>query len=128
VPEEAAVVVVHDAARPLLPPEVLDRLLKALGEGWDGAVPGVPVGDTLKRVVGGQVIETLDRSDLYAAQTPQVFVAAVLRRALVGGAAATDCAALVEAAGGRVALVEGDARLVKVTTTGDLALVEALLG
>jgi 2-C-methyl-D-erythritol 4-phosphate cytidylyltransferase len=128
VPAGAAVVIVHDAARPLLSPGVIDRVLGALGEGWDGAVPAVAVIDTLKRAVDGQVVETLDRSDLYAAQTPQAFVADALRRALDRGGTGTDCAALVEAAGGRVALVEGDPRLVKVTTPGDLALVEALLG
>jgi 2-C-methyl-D-erythritol 4-phosphate cytidylyltransferase len=128
VPAGAAVVIVHDAARPLLSPVVIDRVLGALGEGWDGAVPAVAVIDTLKRAVDGQVVETLDRSDLYAAQTPQAFVADALRRALDRGGTGTDCAALVEAAGGRVALVEGDPRLVKVTTPGDLALVEALLG
>jgi 2-C-methyl-D-erythritol 4-phosphate cytidylyltransferase len=128
VPDDAAVVMVHDAARPLLAPEVVDRVLEALGEGWDGAVPAVAVSDTLKRAVDGQVVETLDRSGVYAAQTPQAFVAATLRRALADGEGETDCAALVEAAGGRIALVEGDARLLKVTTPGDLALVEALLG
>ncbi len=128
VPADAAVVIVHDAARPLLPPEVIDRVLTALGEGWDGVVPAVAVIDTLKRAVDGQVVETLDRSDVYAAQTPQGFVADALRRALDGGAADTDCAALVESRGGRVALVEGDPRLLKVTTPGDLAVAEALIG
>jgi 2-C-methyl-D-erythritol 4-phosphate cytidylyltransferase len=128
VPADAAVVIVHDAARPLLPPEVIDRVLTALGEGWDGVVPAVAVIDTLKRAVDGQVVETLDRSNVHAAQTPQGFVADALRRALDGGAADTDCAALVESTGGRVALVEGDPRLLKVTTPGDLALVEALIG
>ncbi len=128
VPADAAVVIVHDAARPLIPPEVIDRVLTALGEGWDGVVPAVAVIDTLKRAVDGQVVETLDRSDVYAAQTPQGFVADALRRALDDGAADTDCAALVESRGGRVALVEGDPRLLKVTTPGDLAVAEALIG
>jgi 2-C-methyl-D-erythritol 4-phosphate cytidylyltransferase len=127
VPAEAAVVLVHDAARPLVPPEVIDRVLTALGDGWDGAVPAVAVSDTLKRAVNGEVVETVDRSNLYVAQTPQAFVATALRSALADGVSATDCAALVEARGGRVAVVDGDARLLKVTTAGDLALVEALL-
>ena len=127
VPADAAVVMVHDAARPLLSPDVVDRALGALGEGWDGAVPAVAVSDTLKRAVDGEVVETLDRSGVYAAQTPQAFVAAALRRALADGKEGTDCAELVEAAGGRIAVVEGDARLFKVTTPGDLALAEALL-
>ena len=127
VPPDAAVVLVHDAARPLVSPEVVDRVLAALGEGWDGAVPALAVSDTLKRAADGQVVETVERAGLYAAQTPQGFVAETLRRALANGEGGTDCAALVEAAGGRVVLVEGDARLLKVTTPADLALVEALL-
>ncbi|MGH2995148.1 MAG: 2-C-methyl-D-erythritol 4-phosphate cytidylyltransferase [Gaiellaceae bacterium] len=128
VPEEAAVVLVHDAARPLLPQEVVERLIVALGEGWDGAVPGLPLADTVKRADGeGVVKETLERSGLYAVQTPQAFVTEVLRRALERDDPATDCASFVEAAGGRVRIVEGDHRLVKVTTASDLAFVETLL-
>ena len=127
VPEDAAVVVVHDAARPLLPDDLFDRLLEPLSEGWDAVVPAMPLADTVKRVRAGQVVETLDRAELVAAQTPQAFVADVLRRAVASGADATDCAALVEAAGGRVRVVEGDRRLVKVTTPDDLALVESWL-
>jgi 2-C-methyl-D-erythritol 4-phosphate cytidylyltransferase len=129
VPEDALVVLVHDAARPVLPPEVVERVLAPLGEGWEGAVPSLPVADTLKRADGdGTVLETVDRSGLQAVQTPQAFLALVLREALTGElGSATDCAALVEARGGRVRLVEGDARLLKVTTASDLAFVEALL-
>jgi 2-C-methyl-D-erythritol 4-phosphate cytidylyltransferase len=125
VPEDAAVVLVHDAARPLLPPEVVPRLLEALGEGWDGAVPGLPLADTVKRVRDRAVVETLPRDELWAVQTPQAFVAPVLRAALDGDG--TDCASLVEARGGRVTVVEGDARLLKVTTRDDLARVAAQL-
>ncbi len=128
VPEEALVVLVHDAARPLLDDAVVERLLAPLAEGYDGAVPTLAVTDTLKRVRDGVVAETVDRVDLVAAQTPQAFLAPTLRRAFVGDVAdATDCASLVERAGGRVAPVDGDPRLVKVTTPHDLALVEALL-
>jgi 2-C-methyl-D-erythritol 4-phosphate cytidylyltransferase len=129
VPEDALVVLVHDAARPLLPPEVVERVLAPLGEGWDGAVPALPIADTLKRADGeGTVAETVDRAGLQAVQTPQAFLAPVLRAALAGElASATDCSALVEARGGRVRLVEGDARLLKVTTASDLAFVESLL-
>ena len=124
VPEDAAVVVVHDAARPLVPPEVVERLLVALNEGWDGVVPALPIADTVKRVRGHEVVETLERSDLAAAQTPQAFVASVLRTALGGDVSgATDCAALVEAAAGRVRIVEGDPRLAKVTAPADLETV-----
>jgi 2-C-methyl-D-erythritol 4-phosphate cytidylyltransferase len=128
VPEEAAVVLVHDAARPLLPEAVVERLVAALGEGWDGAVPGLPLADTVKRTDGeGRVEETLERSGLYAVQTPQAFPAETLRRALERDDAATDCSGFVEAAGGRVCVVEGDPRLVKVTTLADLRFVETLL-
>lgn len=127
VPADAAVVLVHDAARPLLPEEVVERVLTALNEGWDGAVPGLPIPDTVKRVQGGAVAETLDRSELYAVQTPQAFVADILRRAVEGGGEASDCSALVEAAGGRVTVVPGDPRLLKVTTKADLELVASWL-
>jgi 2-C-methyl-D-erythritol 4-phosphate cytidylyltransferase len=121
VPADALVVLVHDAARPLLPSEVLERVLAPLSEGWDGAVPGVAVADTLKRVGrDGGVVETVPRDELRAVQTPQAFLADVLRRAFATGAEATDCAGLVEAAGGRVRVVEGDPRLLKVTTSADL--------
>jgi 2-C-methyl-D-erythritol 4-phosphate cytidylyltransferase len=126
---EALVVLVHDAARPLLVAEVVERVLLPLGEGWDGAVPALPVADTLKRAADdGTVLETLDRTGLHAIQTPQAFVAAVLREALTGDLAdASDCAALVERRGGRVRVVEGDRRLLKVTTQADLDFVEGLL-
>ena len=128
VPEEAAVVLVHDAARPLLPDAVIERVLAPLAEGWDGAVPALPVPDTVKRVEQDQVVETLPRAELVAAQTPQAFVAPALRSALAGDlSAASDCSSLVEARGGRVKVVEGDRRLLKVTDAEDLALVESWL-
>jgi 2-C-methyl-D-erythritol 4-phosphate cytidylyltransferase len=124
VAEDAVVVLVHDAARPLLTDEVVERVLAPLSEGWDGAVPGLPVGDTLKRVGGdGGVAETVSRDGLWAVQTPQAFAAETLRRAHAGDSDATDCAGLVEAAGGRVKVVEGDPRLLKVTSEADLATV-----
>jgi 2-C-methyl-D-erythritol 4-phosphate cytidylyltransferase len=129
VPGDAAAILVHDAARPLVPDDVIERVLAPLGEGWDGAVPVLPLSDTVKRVDGEQVVETLPRGELVAAQTPQAFVADVLRRALAGDVtAATDCASLVEARGGRVKAVAGDPRLLKVTDADDLALVESWLG
>jgi len=127
VPEEAAAILVHDAARPLMPPDLVGRLLDALGAGADGAVPALPVPDTVKRVSGGVVAETLARDELVAVQTPQAFVASVLRAALDRGEEGTDCASLVEAAGGRVAVVAGDERLLKVTTPADLERVAAWL-
>ena len=129
VPDDALIVLVHDAARPLLSEEVIRRVMDGLEEGWDGVVAGLPLADTVKRVdAHGSVAETVDRSGLYAIQTPQVFPVAGLRDALRRGGDASDCAALVEQAGGRVHVVEGDPRLVKVTTASDLAFVETLLG
>jgi 2-C-methyl-D-erythritol 4-phosphate cytidylyltransferase len=128
VPEEALVVLVHDAARPLLDDALLERLLGPLGEGCDGAVPALPVADTVKRVRDGLVSETVAREGLVVAQTPQAFLAPTLRRAFAGEIAdATDCASLVERVGGRVAVVDGDPRLQKITTPADLALVESWL-
>ena len=126
VPDEALVVAVHDAARPFLVEEVLGRVLGALGEGWDGAVPALEIPDTVKRVDGAQVVETVDRTGLVAVQTPQAFLAPALRRAVELGEG-TDCASLVERSGGRVTWVPGDRRLLKVTTRADLELVESWL-
>jgi 2-C-methyl-D-erythritol 4-phosphate cytidylyltransferase len=125
VPEEVAIVLVHDAARPVLPADVVRRLLDALDEGFDGAVPGLPVADTVKRVADEVVVETPPRGELVAVQTPQAFVASVLRAAAAGEG--SDCASLVEAAGGRVKVVPGDERLLKVTTREDLARVAGWL-
>jgi 2-C-methyl-D-erythritol 4-phosphate cytidylyltransferase len=128
VPDDAAVVLVHDAARPLLTDEVIERVLAPLGEGWDGAIPGLAVSDTVKRVgVDGGVVETVARDGLWAVQTPQAFPASTLRRAVASGADATDCAGLVEAGGGRVKVVAGDPLLLKITTADDLARVASLL-
>jgi len=126
VPADALVVLVHDAARPLVSDEVVERVLAPLSEGWDGAVPGLPVGDTLKRVGADRgVQETVAREGLWAVQTPQAFAADRFRHALASNTLlqATDCAALVEAAGGRIKVVEGDPRLLKVTSEADLATV-----
>ncbi len=128
VPVGALVVLVHDAARPLVTDAVVERLIGPLGEGFDGAVPALPIADTLKRVQDGVVVETVDRDGLVVAQTPQAFLAPALRRAFAADLSdATDCASLVERMGGRVAVVEGDPRLLKVTTPADLALVGSWL-
>ena len=127
VSDDAAVILVHDAARPLISEDVIERLLTALNEGWDGAIPVLPLPDTVKRVEGEQVVETLDREAIAVAQTPQAFVATALRDAVSAAAEATDCSALVEACGGRVKAVPGEPQLVKVTEPGDLELVERLL-
>jgi len=128
VADDAAVILVHDAARPLVSDLVVERLIGALNEGWDGAVPGLALPDTVKRVRDSAVVETLPRDELRGVQTPQAFVATLLRAAVAGEDEATDCSSLVEARGGRVTVVEGDPRLLKVTTAHDLALVESWLG
>jgi 2-C-methyl-D-erythritol 4-phosphate cytidylyltransferase len=129
VPDEALVVVVHDAARPLVDDAVIERVLAPLAEGYDGVVPGLPLADTVKRVEGGIAVETVDRSELVTVQTPQAFTATALRNAYRGHdpVDATDCASLVEACGGRIRVVAGDPRLLKITTAADLALVESWL-
>jgi 2-C-methyl-D-erythritol 4-phosphate cytidylyltransferase len=129
IPDDAVVVLVHDAARPLVGGEIIERVLQPLAEGYDAVVPGLPLADTVKRVQAGVVAETLDRSTLVTVQTPQAFTATALRAAYSGDSPidATDCASLVEAAGGRIRVVDGDVRLLKITTQADLALVESWL-
>src|SRR3954454_14801133 len=89
--DDAEVVLVHDAARPLVSDALVERLLAALAAGWDGALPGLAVQDTVKRVEEGRVVETLDRGALAVVQTPQAFRADALRAAYATGAEATDC-------------------------------------
>ena len=128
VPEDALIVIVHDAARPLVSEAVLERVLAPLSEGWDGVVPGLALADTVKRVDGDRVTGTESREKLVAVQTPQAFLAPKLREAFEGDLAdATDCSSLVEAIGGRVKVVEGDPHLLKVTTPADLEQVAAWL-
>jgi 2-C-methyl-D-erythritol 4-phosphate cytidylyltransferase len=125
-------VAIHDAARPLLTPELVEGVIATLvaDPGADGAIAATPVTDTVKR--GDRVVaETLDRAALWAAQTPQVFRAEALRRALEADAevieSATDEAMLVEAAGGRVLIHPAPPENLKVTTPLDLRLAELLL-
>jgi 2-C-methyl-D-erythritol 4-phosphate cytidylyltransferase len=99
----------------------------ALGEGFDGAVPGLPVKDTIKRVERDLVVETLARDSLVAVQTPQAFLASVLRASVSAAETSTDCASLVERGGGRVKVVPGDERLLKVTTKADLERIASWL-
>jgi 2-C-methyl-D-erythritol 4-phosphate cytidylyltransferase len=128
VPEDATVILVHDAARPLVTDALIERLVTALADGWDGVVPALPVPDAVKRVEGEAVVESVDRGGLVTVQTPQAFTAPVLRQALEGDVSnAPDCASLVEARGGRVRVVEGDPKLVKITTPADLELVASWL-
>jgi 2-C-methyl-D-erythritol 4-phosphate cytidylyltransferase len=132
-PSEPRYVVVHDAARPLAPPGMIDRMLELLLEaGLAGVVPGVPVIDTIRRVDAAQrSTGIVDREQLRSMQTPQLFVREVLeaayRLALRDGAEAADEAALVELAGHSVQVVAGDPENLKVTTPLDLAIAETLL-
>jgi 2-C-methyl-D-erythritol 4-phosphate cytidylyltransferase len=124
------VVVVHDAARPLATPELVRAVLAPL-DGTEGAVAAVPVDETLKLVESGRVSATVDRTGLWRVQTPQAFDAARLRAAH-GSAArdgfdATDDAQLIERQGGRVVVVEGSRRNIKITYPEDFELAEALL-
>jgi 2-C-methyl-D-erythritol 4-phosphate cytidylyltransferase len=124
---EASVVVIHDAARPLVTTALVRRCLDAL-DGLDGVIAASPVSDTIHVSSAEHLIEqTPDRATLWAAQTPQVFRADVLRRALEDRDPATDEAALVAAVGGSVRLIEGPSDNIKVTTPTDLRLAEALL-
>ena len=121
VPADASVVCVHDAARPFASPALYGAVVAAVGAGADGAIPGVAVTDTIKVVdIGGRVVATPARDSLRAVQTPQAFRADVLRRAHAAGGDGTDDASLVEALGGRVVVVPGDADNRKITHPADL--------
>ena len=125
VPAEAQVVGVHDAVRPLASPALFRAVVEAVLAGADGAVPALPVNDTVKRVRDGVVVATLDRSELVAVQTPQAFRAAVLRSAHEGSPEGTDDASLVEADGATVVVVAGEPRNMKLTSVDDAALLES---
>jgi 2-C-methyl-D-erythritol 4-phosphate cytidylyltransferase/2-C-methyl-D-erythritol 2,4-cyclodiphosphate synthase len=121
VPVDAAVVVVHDAARPLATPALFDRVIGAVRSGADGAVPAMALPDTVKEVDGDVVVRTPERDRLVAVQTPQAFRAEALRAAHADGGESTDDAALVEANGGRVVVVVGEPDNRKLTQPDDLA-------
>jgi len=130
-PADLDVILVHDAARPLVSAAVVERAI-ATAAGGSSAIVAVPVTDTIKEVAAdGRIIATPDRRRLWAAQTPQAFPAALLRtsyeRALREGINATDDAALVAYCGGTVVVIEGERRNLKITTDADLAIAEALL-
>ncbi|HEV7525415.1 MAG TPA: 2-C-methyl-D-erythritol 4-phosphate cytidylyltransferase [Acidimicrobiia bacterium] len=127
VPESADVVVVHDAARPLASRALFARVVAAVRAGADAAVPAMPVTDTVKRVRDDVVVETVARDDLVTVQTPQAFRRSALDAAHAGDGVGTDDAALVEAAGGRVVVVEGESRNLKLTLVDDLELAQALI-
>ncbi len=129
--EDAEVVAIHDAARPLIRPEEIDAVV-AEARASGAAVLGTPVTDTVKEVADGEVRKTLDRSVLWQVQTPQAFRADVIRgahaQAATDGFLGTDDTALVERMGGTVKVVAGRSDNLKITTPGDLALAEQVLG
>lgn len=125
VPSEATIICVHDAARPFASEALYQRVVGAVAEGADAAIPATAVTDTIKVVTTGTngertVLDTPDRATLVAVQTPQAFRAEALRRAHAAGGDATDDAALIERAGGRVVVVEGEPANRKITVPADL--------
>ncbi len=128
-PADATAVLVHDAARPLASVALARAVASRLARGdVDAVIPALPVSDTLKRIHGDTVIETMSRRGLVAAQTPQGFRVAALRQAhAADDVDATDDAELVERIGGTVVFVPGESSNLKVTLAGDLAVAEALL-
>jgi 2-C-methyl-D-erythritol 4-phosphate cytidylyltransferase len=129
---ETELVAIHDAARPLVTPELIEGVLDALvaDSGAVGAIAAAPITDTIKRAAGPAIGATLDRGELWAAQTPQAFRTAALREALAAHpdlGSVTDEAMLVEAAGGRVLIHPAPPANLKVTTPLDLRVAEQLL-
>jgi len=126
VPAEATIVCVHDAARPFASPAVFQRVISAVVDGADAAVPGVAVVDTIKEVnESNVVVSTPRRETLRAVQTPQAFRASSLRRAHEHGGEGTDDAALIERIAGEVVVVDGEVVNRKITTVEDLEWAEA---
>jgi 2-C-methyl-D-erythritol 4-phosphate cytidylyltransferase len=127
VPADAEIVVVHDAARPLASPLLFAAVIAAVRAGADAAVPALAVTDTVKRVEGDRVIETVSREGLTVVQTPQAFRADALRRAHADGTDASDDAMLVERSGGVVRIVPGEARNLKITVPDDLEVAAGMI-
>jgi len=127
---DAELAAIHDGARPLVTPEVIERTVTLAAE-TGAAIPAVPVKDTIKRAVDGVICETPQRSELFAAQTPQIFKADVLKAALTKAVdeqlEITDDASAVELLGMSVSITEGDECNIKITTQADLILAEAIL-
>lgn len=130
-PDEVRVVVVHDAARPLVTMETVDRVIAEARAGR-GAVAALPVVDTLKEVAtDGRIVRTVSRESLWRAQTPQAFPRAMIetayREARTSRSYATDCAGLCERTGSEVVVVRGSERALKITDESHVALAESLL-
>ena len=129
-PPETEVVLIHDGARPFITPDIIEKALGLLKE-CDGVVVGVPAADTLKAVIRGEVKQTLERKEIWFAQTPQVFrfkfFLEAHSRAQEDDFYGTDDASLVERIGGKVRMLAGDPENIKITTKTDLLLAEAIL-
>ncbi|QYJ15335.1 2-C-methyl-D-erythritol 4-phosphate cytidylyltransferase [Rubrobacter xylanophilus DSM 9941] len=129
--EDETICLIHDGSRCLVTPQLVGRVVRAVEEGADGAIPAVPVSDTIKVAEDGRVLKTLDRSSLRAAQTPQAFRLGLLRQVFSAPEEvlreATDDASLVERVGGEVRLVPGERTNIKLTAPEDLVLAEAIL-
>lgn len=129
-PESLSIIAIHDAARPLVPPDLVERVIEQARSGT-GAVPALPVTDTLKSVsADGRVTGTIDRSTLWRAQTPQAFPREMIVRAYTearaAGVSGTDDAALCERIGLPVVVVRGSERALKITDEPDFARAEAI--
>ncbi len=122
VPPEAGIVVVHDAAHPLAPARLFTAVIDAVRDGWDAALPALPFTETIKRVSGGRVVGSVPREGLVLAQTPHAFGASVLRAAHAAAPEEVEDTVLVEAMGGRIAVVAGDPRNLHVSTPQELEL------
>ncbi len=129
--EPETIVLIHDGSRCLITPRLIGRIVEAVEDGADGAIPALPVSDTIKVASGDAVAKTLDRSELRAVQTPQAFRLGLLRELFADReenfATATDDACLVERSGGEVRLVEGERSNIKLTSPEDVILAEAIL-
>jgi 2-C-methyl-D-erythritol 4-phosphate cytidylyltransferase len=128
IPETAQIVVVHDAAHPLASRKLFRSVVRAVEDGADAAIPGLPINETVKRVSDRTVVATVTGPELVAAQTPHAFRAEMLRAAHADCADASDDTVLVEAHGGRIVVVPGDPRNVHVTTLAELSMAQRLLG
>lgn len=127
VPSPASVVVIHDAAHPLAPRHLLEAVVAAVRAGADGAVPGLPVVEALRRVRGGWMGADVERTDLVRVQMPQAFAAGILRGVHAGEPESVEDSLLVRRAGGRVRVLPGDPGNLHVTTPADLTLARAMV-
>jgi 2-C-methyl-D-erythritol 4-phosphate cytidylyltransferase len=127
IPSSARIIVISDAAHPLAGPSLFSSVIDAVRNGYDGAVPALPVTEVIKRVQGDRVLETLPSRDLVSTQTPQAFRAEILRAGHAQEADAAEDSLLVESIGGYVTVVPGDPRNLHVTTAADLEMAAHLI-